>query len=254
MGYLWACYICKMKFRYILLFACVGLLFAACRKDLNDEEKPVAEFLQPDTNNLTFSDTIPLTVHFTDNKGLLAYRVAINYASTGTIDTTNAKVFPMSLTWIGDVEGEEFTKEFTFFVTDSTLSGPYRAVVTCVDEAGKQSAPDTVLFNLRNLTDTIPPEITLALPANNQQYSTTDSLNVLASVYDANNVIYYAVSITDTAGVVKTQTSDNVDADAYTVDKMVGLAGLSPGAYYVTLYIRDAYFNNSAITVQIQIN
>ncbi len=243
-----------MKFRLILTITLVAALFAACRKDLNDEEKPVAEFLQPNTNNLTFSDTIPLTVYFTDDKGLLAYRVVLNYASTGAIDTTNAKVFPLSLIWIGDAEGEEFTKDFTFFVTDSTLSGPYRAVVTCVDEAGKQSEPDTVLFNLRNLTDTVLPEITLTLPANNQQYASTDSLNVLASVYDANNVIYYAVSITDTAGVVKSQTSGNIDADAYTVDKMIGLAGLSPGAYYVTLYIRDAYFNNSAITVQIQIN
>jgi hypothetical protein len=249
-----SCYICKMKFRYILTITLVAALFAACRKDLNDEEKPVAEFLQPNTNNLTFSDTIPLTVYFTDDIGLLAYRVVLNYASTGAIDTTNAKVFPLSLIWIGDIEGEEFTKDFTFFVTDSTLSGPYRAVVTCVDEAGKQSAPDTVLFNLRNLTDTVSPEITLTLPANNQQYAVTDSLNVLASVYDANNVIYYAVSITDTAGVVKSQTSGNIDADAYTVDKMIGLGGLSPGAYYVTLYIRDAYFNNSAITVQIQIN
>lgn len=243
-----------MKFRLILTITLVAVLFAGCRKNLNDHEKPVAEFLSPDTNNLTFTDTLPFTVQFTDNKGLLSYKLTLTYADGGTLDTLYAKAKPYNLNWVGYIDGEEFTQDFNFPIPDSALGGLYRAIVTCVDEAGFQSAGDTVLFNLLNFTDTILPDITVVSPTNNQQYTGVDSMNVLAAISDVSNVIYYSVTVTDTLNTVKSTTDEHVNTDSYSIDKMIGIANLNAGTYYVTLFVRDAYFNSRTIVIPIQIN
>lgn len=253
-GEAFGAYICNMKFRLILTITIVAALFAGCRKNLNDHEKPVAEFLAPDTINLTFTDTLPFTVKFTDNKGLLSYKLSLTYAVGGTLDTLYAKAKPYNLNWIGYIDGEEFTQDFNFPIPDSALGGLYRAIVTCVDEAGFQSAGDTVLFNLRNFTDTVLPEVDIALPAINQQYTAPDSINVLATVFDLSNVIYYSITVTDTLNTVKSSTDEHINVDSYSVDKMIGITNLNAGTYYVTLFVRDAYFNTRTIVIPIQIN
>lgn len=230
------------------------VLVSACRKDLNDEDKPVAEFIQPDTANLTFYDTIPFTIHCTDNKELLSYRLAMTYVTSGNIDYTNAKAKPFNITWIGDIAGgSDFTTDIKIHIADSALGGQYRAIINCVDESGNQSASDTVMLFIVNPIDTIKPEVDVVYPTDNQQYSPTDSLNVLALATDVSNVIYYSITVTDSLGAQKAFKENNINTSGYSIDEMIGLNALTAGTYNVIVFVRDAYFNATIVTIPIVI-
>ena len=233
----------------------LAAVVAACRKDLNDEDKPVAKFIQPDTANLTFYDTIPFTVHLTDNKELLGYRLTLTYVTSGTIDFTNAKAKPFNITWIGNIAGgSDFTTDIKIHITDTALSGQYRAIINCIDESGNQSASDTVLLYIVNPIDTIKPELDLVYPAANQQYASTDSLNVLALATDVSNVIYYSIIVADSVGTQKAFRENDLNTGGYSIDETIGLNALTPGTYNVTVFVRDAYLNATIVTVPIVLN
>ncbi|UPT65537.1 MAG: DUF4625 domain-containing protein [Sphingobacteriales bacterium JAD_PAG50586_3] len=248
-------YICMMKFRYILMVLVVAALVTACRKDLNDDDKPIAEFIQPDTANLTFYDTIPFKVQFTDNKNLLSYRLALTYITSTTPNTDSAKVKPYNVTWIGNIDGgSDFTTDIKIHIADTALSGQYRAIINCIDESGNQSASDTVLLYIVNTTDTIKPEISVVYPAVNQQYNPTDSLNVLALATDPSNVIYYSVTVIDSVGTQKAFRENNLNTGGYSIDENIGINAFSSGTYNVIIFVRDAYFNATLTTIPIVIN
>jgi hypothetical protein len=244
-----------MKFRYILTVLVMAALVSACRKDLNDDDKPVAEFIQPDTANLTFYDTIPFTVHLTDNKELLSYRLALTYVASADLNTDSAKVKPFNVTWIGDIEGgSDFTTDIKIHIADTALSGQYRAIINCIDESGNQSASDTVILYIVNTIDTIKPELDVVYPATNQQYASTDSLNVLALATDPSNIIYYSITLADSVGTQKAFREKDLNIGGYSIDEMIGLNALTPGTYNVIVFVRDAYFNATIVTVPIVIN
>jgi hypothetical protein len=232
----------------------LAAVVAACRKDLNDEDKPVAEFIQPDTTNLTFYDTIPFKVQFTDNKELLGYRLTLTYVTSGDLNTDSAKVKPFNITWIGNIAGgSDFTTDIKIHIADTALSGQYRAIINCVDESGNQSASDTVLLYIVNPIDTIKPELDLVYPTNNQQYAPTDSLNVLALATDVSNVIYYSITVTDSVGTQKAFREKDLNTSGYSIDETIGLNALSAGTYNVIVFVRDAYFNATIVTIPIVI-
>jgi len=233
----------------------LAVVVAACRKDLNDEDKPVAEFIQPDTANLTFYDTIPFKVQFTDNKELLGYRLTLTYVTSGDLNTDSAKVKPFNITWIGNIAGgSDFTTDIKIHIADTALSGQYRAIINCIDESGNQSASDTVLLYIVNPIDTIKPELDLVYPTANQQYTPTDSLNVLALATDVSNVIYYSIIVADSVGTQKAFREKDLNTSGYSIDETIGLNALTAGTYNVIVFVRDAYFNTTIVTVPIVIN
>lgn len=213
----------QRRFSILLVFVLLVLL-GACRKDLNDTEKPVAQFLFPVEDNPTFTDSLNFTTLFTDNENLLQYRLNISYRGTN-FDSTGAKVSPYKLTWQGNISGTEFTQPLSFLLPDTALSGSYLAVLNCVDESGKQSATDSVIFNIINTADTVKPFVILQSPTDGQ-IITTDSLNVLAAIGDANNVIYYNVTLTDSLGAQKAQAGSNINENSFPIDVMFGVATL----------------------------
>jgi hypothetical protein len=239
------------RFSILLVFAVLALL-GACRKDLNDTEIPVAQFVFPAEDNLTFTDSLRFTTFFTDNENLIQYRLNISYRGTN-FDSTGAKVSPYKLTWLGNINGTEFIQPLTFLLPDTALSGNYLAVLNCVDESGKQSATDTVIFNIINTADTVKPFVIVQSPAEGQIVS-TDSLNVLAAIGDANNVIYYSVTLTDSIGTQRAQAASNINENSFPIDVMFGVAALPAGNYTVTITTRDAYYNFTLITIPIVIN
>jgi len=233
----------------------LAAVVAACRKDLNDEDKPVAEFIQPDTTNLTFYDTIPFKVQFTDNKELLGYRLTLTYVTSGDLNTDSAKVKPFNITWIGNIAGgSDFTTDIKIHIADTALSGQYRAIINCIDESGNQSASDTVLLFIINPTDTIKPELDLVYPSANQQYTPTDSLNVLALATDVSNVVYYSITVADSVGTQKAFREKDLNTSGFSIDETIGLNAFTPGTYNVIVFVRDAYFNATIVTVPIVIN
>lgn len=237
------------------MFLVVAALVAACRKDLNDDDKPIAKFTQPDTANLTYYDTIPFNIRCTDNKNLLSYRLALTYASSSNLDLTNAKAKPFNITWIGNIDGgSDFTGNINIAIADTALSGQYRAIINCIDESGNQSAGDTVLLFIVNPIDTIKPGLDVVYPSANQQYAPTDSLNVLALATDPSNLIYFSITVTDSLGVEKAVRENTLNTGGYSIDEMIGLNALTAGTYSVTVYVRDAYFNATIVTVPIVIN
>lgn len=239
-----------MRFKaYIAIVIILLSVFASCRKDLHDDEKPVAEIINPTGG--TYTTTIPFQLSFTDNKNLAQYRLALTY--TGTYDSNDsAVVHPFNLVWVDAISNSVDSKLLNITIPDTALSGPYRAILTCVDETGLESARDTALFTIKNTIDTISPGVTVTSPLSGSSY--TDSIYVSAAIFDPSKVVYYLIELKDNAGAIKSQLNKYINVDSYPIDEVIYTTGLSAGNYTLFITVRDAYYNTHTESIPIILN
>ena len=231
---------------YILL---ITTLFAACRKDLQDDDKPVAEIISPTGG--TFTDTIPFELNFSDNKNLFQYRLEVSY--TGIYDSNDsAVVTPFNYVWVDNLSNSNDSKQLKIAVRDSIVPGSYRAVLACVDEAGLESIRDTVLFTLQNNADAVIPTINVITPLPNAAFS--DSLIVSAVITDASKVVYYLVELKDSTTATKGQKSKYLNDVSYPVDEVFYTNTLPAGNYTIQITVRDAFYNVATTSIPIILN
>ncbi len=233
---------------WLILVMCITML-SACRKDLNDDDKPMAEIVSPTGG--TFTDTIPFQLNFTDNKNLFQYRLEISF--TGAYDSNDSAVVkPFTLIWVDNISTSADSKLLKIPVGDSIISGSYRAVLSCVDEAGLESIRDTVLFAIQNNGESTLPAINVTAPLLNTTYS--DSLNVSAVITDASKVVYYVVELKDSTTATKGQKSKYLNDVSYPVDEVFYTNTLPAGNYTILVTVRDAYYNVATTSIPIILN
>lgn len=230
-------YICTMRYSWYIVLL-LSVVVSACRKDLHDDNKPVAEIVSPVGG--TYSDTLSFQLNFNDNKNLFQYRLAISFA--GTYDTNDSAIAkPFNYVWIEKLDGSAVTENLSIFISDSAATGPYRAVLTCVDEAGLESPADTILFTILNKVDNGLPDIAISSPTNGGDY--TDSLYVLALLTDQSNIVYYAAELIDSTNSSKKQLFNYFNTSGFAVDTMMYFQDLPAGHYTFKLTARDTYYN-----------
>lgn len=130
-------------------------MFCAACSDGFDMERPTAKLISP-ANGQTVSTAhgIQLSVLFTDNGNLLQYKMrleGIDSLNRITKDTTYSLVF------IEGISGSEFNLSQTIPLPNSTFNGFYRIIVSCIDDDGNESLPDTSSVRIVNSLDSIPP-------------------------------------------------------------------------------------------------
>lgn len=240
-----------MKLRVLLVLGLTVGLITACRKDLNDNDIPTAEIIEP--QGQTYTDSISLKLNFTDNKNLLQYRVAFAYTDNiyDNLDT-NAIARPFNYIYIDAIDGSSALKQIKVAIPDSALTGNYRVLLNCIDEAGQISKNDTGYFYLINPVDTAAPEITNISPTGGS-YFTTDSTIVNALLVDPFKVTFYSVRLTDSTGTVKTSIQSYVNNSGFAIDNVLKWTALPTGNYTINITARDAYFNIRNITIPIYI-
>lgn len=216
---------------------------------MHDDEKPIADIISPTGG--VYTTSLPFQLVFTDNKNLFQYRLAISY--TGIYDSNDSSVVsPFNYYWVDNITNSEFNKTLNVTIPDSVIPGQYRAVLTCVDESGLESKPDTAIFYIKNLQDSIGPTININSPISGSNY--TDSLNILANIFDNTKVIYYHIELKDELGTLKKQVIKYINTDSYPLDEIVTVSDITPGNYSLILTVRDAYYNTNSTTIPIIIN
>jgi len=130
------------------------MLWTAC-SDGFDLERPTAELISP-TNGMTVTtgQGLQLVAKFTDNGNLLQYKIRLE-----GIDSLNrvAKDTTLRLVFIEGISGSEFLLNQNISLPDSTFGGFYRIILTCIDDDGNESYPDTASVRIVNSLDSVPP-------------------------------------------------------------------------------------------------
>jgi len=137
-----------------LLLLVVALFWTAC-SDGFDLERPTTELISPvNGQTVNTGQGIQLLVKFTDNGNLLQYKMrleGIDSLNRITKDTTYRLVF------IEGISGSEYMLEHNITLPYSTFNGYYRIIVSCIDDDGNESYPDTASVRIVNVLDSIPP-------------------------------------------------------------------------------------------------
>lgn len=235
-----------MRYGWYIIILLTVVSISACRKDLNDDDKPVAEIISPTGGSYT--DSIGFQLNFNDNKNLFQYRLAISFA--GTYDTNDSAIAkPFNYVWVGQLNGSSVSETQTILISDSAATGPYRAILTCVDEAGLESQADTVLFTIQNKIDNELPAIAITSPTSGADY--VDSLYVLALLTDESNIIYYAAELIDSTNSSKKQLINYINSSGFAVDTVMYFQDLPAGHYTFKLTARDTYYNINTSSTQV---
>jgi len=137
---------------YLLLV--VALFWSAC-SDGFDMERPTTELISPASGQtVNTGQGIQLLVKFTDNGNLLQYKMRLE-----GIDSLNgiARVKTYRLVFIEGISGSEFLLEQNIPLPNSTFNGYYRIILSCIDDDGNESYPDTAVVRIVNILDSVPP-------------------------------------------------------------------------------------------------
>lgn len=241
----------------ILILLSAALFFAACRKDLHDDDRPLATIVSPQGGAFSNAAPIPFNLQFTDNKNLLQYKLAFKYVGA-TYDTgdTLTVVYPFNYTWIEDIDGASINKMLDVVMHDSILPGEYQVSLTCVDEAGLESLANTTTITLKNKFDSIPPAFGLFNIGADSIFATTDSVVVSGSVSDADTLTHISYNIiTDTPiQVIKATAQDYIKTSNYGIEKVLKWINFEAGNYLLVITVRDRHYNISQAIIPITIN
>ncbi|MCF8257839.1 MAG: DUF4625 domain-containing protein [Flavobacteriales bacterium] len=186
-----------MRYGPFLLLTALLLLFLAACSDGFDLERPVTELLSPvNGQNVTTAEGIPLNVRFTDNGNLLQYKIRVE-----GIDSLNsiAKDTTLRLVFIEGITGSEFLLNQIIPLPDSTFNGHYRVILTCIDDDGNESYPDTASIRITNSLDSIPPVFDVGgLPADTLRLG--QGFTLAGSVTDETSLNYVTIRIGNVNG------------------------------------------------------
>lgn len=154
-----------MKQVFMPLVAVVFLIMSAVSCDDGfDTERPFATIVSPVAwQTFSTADGIPMRGLLTDNGNLIQYRVLIE-----GIDSLNgiAKDTMLRRVIINGISGSVFDIDIKIPLPDSTFNGFYRFVLSCIDDDGNESFPDTVPVRMVNVLDSIPPRFQIeGIPA-----------------------------------------------------------------------------------------
>jgi len=145
-----------MKQMCLPLVAVVFLIVSAVSCDDGfDTERPVATISSPVAwQTVNTADGIPMRGLLTDNGNLLQYKVRIE-----GIDSLNgiARDTMLRRVIIQGISGSVFDLDENIPLPDSTFNGYYRIILSCIDDDGNESYPDSVPVRVVNVRDSIPP-------------------------------------------------------------------------------------------------
>lgn len=181
---------------YLLSAVALVLRLTSC-SDGFDLERPVCELLSPlNGQTVTTADGIPLTVRFTDNGNLLQYKIRIE-----GIDSLNgiAKDTVLRLIIIKGLSGGEVLLDEMFPLPASTFNGHYRLIVSCIDDDGNESYPDTASIRVTNSLDSIAPLFVVGgLPTDTLRLG--QGFTLAGSVTDETSLNYVTIRIANVTG------------------------------------------------------
>ncbi|MCF8460354.1 MAG: DUF4625 domain-containing protein [Flavobacteriales bacterium] len=180
--------------RNIFHYFFLAILVGGCSK-IDDTEKPIVIINSPLAGDaITTNSGLHLMATLTDNTGLLQYKIVI----TG-IDSLNdvAADSTFSITLINGIseKPEEFILDYVVSLNESTFNGHYQLTLSCVDVEGNEALRDTVLFQIKNSTDNVPPVIDVASLVINDTLGFGMGFALSGMVTDERSLIYSDIFI-----------------------------------------------------------
>lgn len=231
-------------------FQSVGLgiflaLLSACAPQ--DREKPVIALENlTDSVRLATGDTLELHLRFSDNQKLAQYKIDIHEAFDGH---THGKIYrarPWSRIKIGDLSGtlQKVIEKIPVF--DSAAAGPYHLIVRAVDAAGNEAEFLLKTLIVKNLYDTLAPEISPTdFPTDGQTLSGT--VNLAVDISDNQSGIYIIrTSIRRSATQILYSVSDTLNDQPMTFSYTHLLnitTSMPPGPATLAVEVWDGTFN-----------
>lgn len=182
--------------RNSVILALSALLLVSACDDGFDTERPLAVIQSPVSGQtVNTAEGIPLQVLFTDNGNLLQYKMRLE-----GIDSLNgiAKDTMLRMVYIGGLSGSSLLFDEHIPLPDSTFNGHYRIIVTCIDDDGNESYPDTASVRIANVLDSIPPVIILGgLPEDTLRFGQGFTLSGIVSDETSLNRFTFRMANTD---------------------------------------------------------
>lgn len=174
------------------------MLWMAC-SDGFDVERPTAELISPANGmTVTTGEGLQLVARFTDNGNLLQYKIrleGIDSLNRITKDTT------LRLVFIEGVSGSDFLLNQNISLPDSTFGGFYRIILTCIDDDGNESYPDTASVRIVNSLDSIPPLFVIeGIPGPSDTLRVGMGIALGGSISDETSLNFASVKIANTNG------------------------------------------------------
>lgn len=144
--------------------AFVAALSIASCDDGFDTERPTVTIQSPVAwQTVNTVEGIPLRARFTDNRNLLQYRMVLE-----GIDSLNgiARDTMLRRAVINGISGSSFDLDESILLPDSIFNGYYRIILSCIDDDGNESYPDSVPVRVVNVLDSVPPAFSInGIPA-----------------------------------------------------------------------------------------
>jgi len=153
----------KRSSLYLLVMFMLTLSMVSC-DDGFDMQRPTVAIQSPVAwQTVNTADGIPLKALFTDNGNLLQYRMVLE-----GIDSLNgiARDTTLRRVIINGISGSVFELDERILLPDSIFNGYYRIILSCIDDDGNESYPDSVPVRVVNVLDSVPPAFSIeGIPA-----------------------------------------------------------------------------------------
>ncbi|MBI1286089.1 MAG: DUF4625 domain-containing protein [Flavobacteriales bacterium] len=162
---MWVKLLKYLRFRMKRWFFLVVLIpFAIGCNTTDDTEKPTVVVYSPQEDGAVYTnDGLRVRADLSDNTGVLQYKITLN-----GIDSLNdiAADSTYSITYIDAIPGKptDYNYDQTLDLPASTFNGHYQFTMACVDVEGNESIRDTVLFEIKNSADSVPPTFNVTGP------------------------------------------------------------------------------------------
>lgn len=229
--------------RVLIVLSILSLGIVSCKK--TDKTKPTVSIISPaEGTTVIAGQNIIFDLLMFDEGGLSQVKIDIHDDFNG--HGHKSTIIPFSKIQVENLSGTEISRQIEVFIPDTAAAGPYHVSIEVVDLSGNLSVPLYREIIIKNLLDTIAPQLTIDSPVNGQTVNAGASIQFKGQATD--NILLRKLEYSINRVGSDNKLAENVinfslAQESFDIQIPLSASVFSSGSYELTCILYDNIYN-----------